>query len=136
LGFDYSSTRSRALLSVWFLRFETHHAKRTTHHGFWTHHAPRNTLLHMDGHLQRQALTAAERAIEALGRKDPGGARSAVSTAVEKDQIGLFSALADAVHLAATELERDGELTEATWNTLADAVGPGPLQGLVDSFRG
>ncbi len=90
----------------------------------------------MDGHLQRQALTAAERAIEALGRKDPGGARSAVATAVEKDQVGLFGALADAVHLAATELEQNGELTEATWNTLADAVGPGPLQGLVESLRG
>jgi len=90
----------------------------------------------MDGHLQRQALTAAERAIEALGRKDPGGARSAVATAVARDQVGLFSALADAVHLAATELERNGELSEATWNTLADAVGPGPLQGLVESVRG
>ena len=64
----------------------------------------------MDGHLQRQALTAAERAIEALGRKDPGGARSAVATAVERDQVGLFGAL-------------------------ADAVGPGPLQGLVESIR-
>ena len=102
-----------------------------------THHAPRTTLYSsgMDGHLQRQALTAAERAIEALGRKDPGGARSAVATAVERDQVGLFGALADAVHLAAAELEKDGELSEATWNTLADAVGPGPLQGLVESIR-
>lgn len=89
----------------------------------------------MDGHLQRQALTAAERAIEALGRKDPGGARTAVATAVERDQVGLFGALADAVHLAATELEQKGELSEATWNTLVDAVGPGPLQGLVESIR-
>jgi hypothetical protein len=48
----------------------------------------------------------------------------------------LFGALADAVHLAATELEKKGELSEATWNTLADAVGPGPLQGLVESIRG
>ena len=102
-----------------------------------THHASRNTLYPsgVDGHLQRQALTAAERAIEALGRKDPGGARSAVATAVERDQVGLFGVLADAVHLAATELEKDGELSEATWNTLADAVGPGPLQGLVESIR-
>ncbi|MEX0699678.1 MAG: hypothetical protein WD651_10620 [Acidimicrobiia bacterium] len=90
----------------------------------------------MDGHLQRQALNAAERAIEALGRKDPAAARMAISTAVERDQVGLFGALADAVHLAAAQLESTGELTDATWNTLADAVGPGPLQGLVEAARG
>lgn len=60
----------------------------------------------------------------------------AIATAMERDQAGLFSALADAVHLAASQLESDGELNEATWNTLADAVGPGPLQGLVESLRG
>jgi hypothetical protein len=90
----------------------------------------------MDGQLQRQALSAAERAIEALGRKDPGAARMAVATAVERDQAGLFASLADAVHMAASELENRGELSEATWNVLADAVGPGPLQGLVESLRG
>jgi hypothetical protein len=90
----------------------------------------------MDGHLQRQALTAAERAIEALGRSDPAGARMAMATAVERDQAGLFGALADAVQLAAAQLEEEGKLTEATWNTLADAVGPGPLQGLVEAARG
>lgn len=90
----------------------------------------------MDGHLQRQALNAAERAIEALGRKDPAAARMAISTAVDRDQVGLFTALADAVHLAASQLESKGELTDATWNTLADAVGPGPLQGLVEAARG
>jgi hypothetical protein len=90
----------------------------------------------MDGHLQRQALNAAERAIEALGRKDPAAARMAISTAVDRDQVGLFTALADAVHLAASELEATGDLNDATWNTLADAVGPGPLQGLVEAARG
>ena len=89
----------------------------------------------MDGQAQRQALTAAERAIEALGRKDPAGARSAVATAVERDQIGLFASLADAVYLAASELETDGEIAPSTWNVVADAVGPGPLQGLVEQVR-
>lgn len=89
----------------------------------------------MDGQKQRQALTAAERAIEALGRKDPAGARMAISTAVERDQVGLFASLADAVYLAASELEADGEITAATWNQVADAVGPGPLQALVEQFR-
>ena len=90
----------------------------------------------MDGHSQRQALTAAERSIEALGRKDAAGARTAIATAVEKDQVGLFAALADAIQMAASELEDTGDLSEATWNTIADAVGPGPLQGLVESVRG
>jgi hypothetical protein len=90
----------------------------------------------MDGKLQRQALTAAERAIEALGRRDPAGARMAVAVAVERDQIGAFSQLADAVYLAASQLESESEIDESTWNTLADAVGPGPLQGLVEQARG
>lgn len=90
----------------------------------------------MDGKLQRQALTAAERAIEALGRRDPAGARMAVAVAVERDQIGAFSQLADAVYLAATHLEAEDEIDQSTWNTLADAVGPGPLQALVEQVRG
>jgi hypothetical protein len=90
----------------------------------------------MDGHLQRQALTAAEHAIEALGRRDPGAARSAVATAVERDQVGMFARLADAVYLAASRLDSDDEIDAATWNTLADAVGPGPLQWLVEQARG
>ncbi|MEX2280224.1 MAG: hypothetical protein WEA76_09060 [Acidimicrobiia bacterium] len=89
----------------------------------------------MDGQKQRQALTAAERAVEALGRGDASAARMAVSTAVERDQIGLFASLADAVYLAATQLEADGEISAATWNQVADAVGPGPLQALVEQFR-
>lgn len=89
----------------------------------------------MDGQKQRQALTAAERAIEALGRGDASAARMAIATAVERDQVGLFSALADAVYLAASELESDGEIAAATWNHVADAVGPGPLQALVEQFR-
>jgi hypothetical protein len=89
----------------------------------------------MDGKEQRQALTAAERAVEALGRHDPAGARMAIATAVEKDQIGVFAQLADAVYLAASELEADDRIGQATWNQLADAVGPGPLQALVEQFR-
>ncbi len=90
----------------------------------------------MDGHLQRQALTAAERAIEALGRGDTAGARMAIDTATQRDQVGLFAMLADAVHLAASELESEKSISDATWNQLADAAGPGPLQGLIESVRG
>jgi hypothetical protein len=89
----------------------------------------------MDGKKQRQALTAAERAIEALGRKDASSARMAISTALERDQVGLFASMADAVYLAAAELDADGEVAASTWNQIADAVGPGPLQALVEQYR-
>lgn len=90
----------------------------------------------VEGKLQRQALTAAERAIEALGKEDAVGARMAISTAVERDQVGLFTRLADAVHLAAAQLEAEGHISPSTWDQLADAVGPGPLLGLVEQARG
>jgi len=89
----------------------------------------------MDGQLQRQALSAAENAIEALGRADAVGARMAVATAVERDQVGAFTRLADAVYLAASQLEAGEPISEAAWDQLADAVGPGPLQGLVEQSR-
>jgi len=84
---------------------------------------------------QRQAQQAAEHAIEALSQGDAATARAAVDVAVEKDQSGSFGALADAVHLAATQLDEEGRLPGPTWDFLADAVGPGPLQGLVESLR-
>ncbi len=88
-----------------------------------------------DGQLQRQALTAAERSLEALGRGEPGAARTAVAQAVERDQVGAYVGLADAVDVAASELESGNKISESTWNMLADAVGPGPLAALVDQFR-
>ena len=87
------------------------------------------------GRLQRQALTAAERAIEALGRGDPVSARMAVSTALDRDQTGMYVGLADAVDLAAGMLERERPISEGAWSHLADAVGPGPLQALVEAVR-
>jgi hypothetical protein len=59
----------------------------------------------------------------------------AISTALERDQVGLFASMADAVYLAAAELDADGEIAPATWNQIADAVGPGPLQALVEQYR-
>ena len=81
------------------------------------------------------ALDAAERALEALGRKDPASARTAVATAVARDRGGRLAPLADAVFLAAFQLEENGEITESTWNQLADAVGPGRLQATVEQIR-
>ena len=87
------------------------------------------------GRMQRQALTAAERAIEALGRGNPASARMAVSTALDRDQTGMYVGMADAVDLAAGMLERDEPITEEVWGQLADAVGAGPLQALVEAVR-
>lgn len=87
------------------------------------------------GRLQRQALSAAERAIEALGRGDPVSARMAISTALDRDQTGIYVGVADAVDLAAGMLEKDEAITQSAWSHLADAVGPGPLQALVEAVR-
>ena len=53
----------------------------------------------------------------------------------EQGELSLIARLADAVYLAASELENEGEISAATWNVVADAVGPGPLQGLVEQVR-
>ncbi|HKZ25913.1 MAG TPA: hypothetical protein VJ398_09010 [Acidimicrobiia bacterium] len=90
----------------------------------------------MDGQRQRQALTAAERAVEALGQADIGGARTAAARAAELDQVGLFGGLVVAVELAASDLESNGKIKETTWNVLADSVGPGPIAGLIEAVRG
>ncbi len=87
------------------------------------------------GRLQRQALTAAERAIEALGRGDPVSARMAFSTALDKDQTGMYWGVADAFDLVVGMLERNEGIAEQAWSQLADAVGPGPLQALVEAVR-
>jgi hypothetical protein len=82
------------------------------------------------------AFSAVQEAVEALGRRDPAAARIAVAQAYDRDHGSALARLADAVYLAASQLDADGAIGEATWDQLADAVGPGPLQGLVESLRG
>jgi len=90
----------------------------------------------MDGQKQRNALTAAERSLRALGGGDPDSARRAVARAMELDQIGIYSALGPAVEAGALDLDRGGVVSEASWEAIADALGPGPLAATVDSMRG
>lgn len=90
----------------------------------------------MENRLQNETVAAAEHAIDALGRGDPAGARMAIAVAVEIDRTGIVARLADAVFLAASELESDSEISDGTWNQLCDAVGPGPLMALVERVRG
>ena len=89
----------------------------------------------MDGHKQRQALTAAERALGLLGQSDPIGARRAAGRAAELDQIGLFVEFPGGVDAAAADLESDGFVTGASWDRLVEVVGAGPLAGLIAELR-
>jgi hypothetical protein len=88
----------------------------------------------LDGKRQRNALTAAENAIRALGAGDGVRARSAAVKAVELDQIGAYADFAAAVDRAAVELAGGGVSSEA-WQAMIDAVGPGPLVALIDEAR-
>lgn len=91
----------------------------------------------MDGHKQRQALSAAERALKLLSSPETAGrAQSAASKAEELDQIALFAGLAEAVAQAAREVQSDGGVNEATRGTLLTVVGPGPLEPLVAQIPG
>lgn len=89
----------------------------------------------MDGHKQRQALTAAERALEHLSAGKPDDAERAAARASELDQIGIFSQLAEAVSLAATDLREHATISPDHVDQLATAVGPGPLAALVERLR-
>jgi hypothetical protein len=75
----------------------------------------------------------AEEAIRAVGHHDVADARIAVTQAYELDH--SLAALVDAVHLACAEIEEDNVVSTSTWNTLADAVGPGHLLTVVETSR-
>jgi chitodextrinase len=83
--------------------------------------------------MDEKARAFSEEAILALASNDVGSARTFIAQACEADP-GL-ARLADAVYLACAELESDGVVSTATWNTLGDAVGPGPLLEVVESNR-
>lgn len=88
-----------------------------------------------DGKRQRNALTAAERAIRALGNGKGDRAMSNARKAADLDQIGLYAALPGAIDAAAAQLETSGAVDEDGWNAVANAVGAGPLEFLVTEVR-
>ncbi len=89
----------------------------------------------LDGNKQRNALTAAEQALRALGSGRPDRARKNAAKAAELDQIGVFASFASAVEAAAADLADGGPVSAAHWDGIAVAVGPGPLAFLVDEIR-
>lgn len=88
----------------------------------------------LDGQRQRNALTAAERALVALSAGDGARARLNAAKAAELDQIGAFAALPDAVAAAAEDLAAGGKVGEKARAALRTAVPDGPLATLVDAL--
>lgn len=85
----------------------------------------------MDGKAQRRALSAAERALDALEMGRADAARAAARRAAELDQVGAFAALPRAVEQAHDDLVNNGSLSELSLAALNAAVGPGPLEAVV-----
>lgn len=86
--------------------------------------------MNLDGRRQRNALTAAERAIDALAAGDREAASLAASRAVDLDQIGVFGNLSAAVGAAPDPVD------DAGWETIRASLPPGPLHALIDSVAG
>lgn len=78
------------------------------------------------------ALHLVAEAIAALGNHDPAGARLAMAAAVDADR--NLAGVADAVHLAASILEAEGEVPASAWNAIADAC-PGEVRATVEAWR-
>ncbi len=88
------------------------------------------------GQRQRQALTAVEQTLRALGGGNAAKARKAAAQAVDLDQIGIYSGLDTAVAPLADRLERGEAIDDAGWDGLVAVLGVGPLSGLIDELRG
>jgi len=80
-----------------------------------------------------KAQAFAEEGIRAVGRKDVALARTFIAQAYEEDR--NVGHLADAVYLACAEIEEEGGVSTATWNTLADAVDSAELYAAVEASR-
>ena len=89
----------------------------------------------MDGKKQRNALTAAERAVRALDSGDTATASSAAAKAADLDQLGIYANLPAAVEAGIGELEAGDRVSHTTWDEISQVVGPGPLQELVVRAR-
>lgn len=79
------------------------------------------------------AAAHAEEAIRAVGRLDSATARTSIALASVADP--KIGPLADAIYLACAEIDEDGGVSGATWNTLADAVDSPDLFAVVEASR-
>ena len=83
--------------------------------------------------MEQKAVGHAEEAIRAIGRLDAASARTEIALASEADP--KIGPLADAVYLACAEIDEEGGVSGATWNTLADAVDSPSLFAVVEASR-
>jgi len=83
--------------------------------------------------VESKARASAEEAIRAVGRLDVPLALTCISEAFDADH--AVGPLADAIHLACAEIEEEGGVSTATWNTLADAVDSADLLAVVEVSR-
>lgn len=84
--------------------------------------------------MEAKARAFAEEAIWSLGRGDAASARTFIAQAAEVDH--RLGPLADCVYLACSEIDAEGVVSTATWNTLADAVDSAELLAVVEGSRG
>lgn len=90
----------------------------------------------LDGHKQRNALTAAEQALRALGAGNAEWATRGADRVAELDQIGAYARLPEAVTRASRELADHGTVTRGGWEALRASLALGPLQALIDTMAG
>jgi hypothetical protein len=90
--------------------------------------------MELDGQRQRNALTAAERALVSLTDGDAHRARLNADKAAELDQVGVYAALPGAVAAVAADLEKSGSIGVEARRVLHDAVPPGPLHALLETL--
>jgi hypothetical protein len=83
--------------------------------------------------LDSRARSFAEEAIRAVGRGDAAAARTFISQAFDADH--KIGQLADSIYLACSEIETEGGVSIATWNTLADSVDSAELLAVVEGSR-
>lgn len=83
--------------------------------------------------MEARARGHAAEAIRAVGQGDVPLARTSIAQAYEADH--KIGPLLDSVYLACAELEEGGEVTTATWDTMADAVAGSDLLAVVEDAR-
>lgn len=84
--------------------------------------------------METRARSHAAEAIRAIGEGDVPLARTSIAQAYEADH--KIGPLVDSVYLACAEIEEDGEVTTATWDTMADSVADSELLAVVEDARG
>lgn len=83
--------------------------------------------------MEARARVHAAEAIRAIGERDVPLARTCIAQAFNADH--KLAPLVDAIYLACAQLEEDGEVGTATWDTLADAVAGSDLLAVVEDAR-